>query len=237
MNKIQAIIMLLFGLLLLFGCASKINLLPMYGRTPKSPRLINADMKFVKAAIEEHGSADSASRYYVGVAWQYLYRNDISTAMKRFNQAWLLDSLNSDVYWGFGATIGYRNGDVDSALSFLTYAAALKNEPNERLSSNIAFAYGQKAIKLRSLFNLKTIDTPIWQNYYDSSMSIFRNLSCYSRENCFAVLQWWQIATEFEDRPMMARAKTIADSVGVLPFWQQWYDGLSEYYNRETVKE
>ena len=36
------------------------------------------------------------------LGWQYFYRDDLDTAMKRFNQAWMFDRDSIDALWGFG---------------------------------------------------------------------------------------------------------------------------------------
>ena len=52
------------------------------------------------------GDHKKASEYYVSKGWEYFYDNDDETSMKRFNQAWLLDNTNSQIYWGFGNLLG-----------------------------------------------------------------------------------------------------------------------------------
>ncbi len=34
---------------------------------------------------------DSSVNVYTNYAWRYFYKNDLKTAMKRFNQSWLLN--------------------------------------------------------------------------------------------------------------------------------------------------
>lgn len=49
------------------------------------------------------------------LGFQYLYeRGDFPTAMKRFNQAYLLDSKNADIYYGYG-TIYFNLGAMENA--------------------------------------------------------------------------------------------------------------------------
>ena len=45
----------------------------------------------------------AASDYLIKLGFNYMYKRDLKTAMYRFNQAYLLDSTNSDIYWGYGA--------------------------------------------------------------------------------------------------------------------------------------
>ena len=58
-----------------------------------------------KHLLRLHLNKDSTNRkasdHMIRLGFNYLYR-DIKTAMCRFNQAYLLDSTNTDIYWGYG---------------------------------------------------------------------------------------------------------------------------------------
>lgn len=58
------------------------------------------------------------------MAWDYAYKGDAETAMKRFNQAWLLDTLNADAYWGFGILIG-KDGKLDESIALFNKSLEL----------------------------------------------------------------------------------------------------------------
>lgn len=47
-----------------------------------------------------------------------MYQGDLKTAMRRFNQAWLLDSQNENAFWGF-ASVYFTFDDKDEALKQL----------------------------------------------------------------------------------------------------------------------
>lgn len=79
-----------------------IRLFPRYGDAEKNSKQKKADKTFVKTALEQHSTKRAASEEYVQHGFNYLY-SDIRRAMYRFNQAYLLDPSNSDIYWGFGA--------------------------------------------------------------------------------------------------------------------------------------
>ena len=81
---------------------SNIRLLPKYGNVEKTEVQKNSDKEFIARAIELDTTAEKAAAHMIDLGFQYLYR-DIKTAMYRFNQAYLLDSANTDIYWGFGA--------------------------------------------------------------------------------------------------------------------------------------
>jgi len=80
---------------------TNIRLLPKYGYITKSEGQIKADQEFINLALEKDSTNRKASAHLVQIGFNYLYR-DIKTAMYRFNQAYLLDSTNTDIYWGYG---------------------------------------------------------------------------------------------------------------------------------------
>lgn len=82
-----------------------IRLLPKYGNRQKTEEQIALDHKFVQETLQQEqfkGDRRAASNFMIGRGFDYLHKGDFKTAMYRFNQAYLLDSLNSDIYWGYG---------------------------------------------------------------------------------------------------------------------------------------
>lgn len=78
-----------------------IRCLPKYGHAEKSAGELEADSKFIQGMLARFSNKRLASADLIKVGFDYVYR-DVKTAMYRFNQAYLLDSTNSDIYWGFG---------------------------------------------------------------------------------------------------------------------------------------
>lgn len=97
----------LFAIIFISGCATTepINEIPMYGNLPKSQELIGYDQKFIYDVVKQFGSRDSACKVHIHLGNYYLGLGDPNIAIKRFNQAWLLDSTNADVYWGFAYSL------------------------------------------------------------------------------------------------------------------------------------
>jgi hypothetical protein len=86
-----------------------INTLPRYGSVPKTPALRKLDQQFVNSSLRQyHNDRRAASEGCVSQGWSHLYDSDLTTSMKRFNQAWLLDSTNCNVYYGFSACLSER---------------------------------------------------------------------------------------------------------------------------------
>lgn len=86
---------------------SKTNkrLLPRYGDLPKTQEEIKSDSNYIKQmmALPQFKTRREASNHLISLGFQYYYRPDFKTAMYRFNQAYLLDSTNTDIFWGYGA--------------------------------------------------------------------------------------------------------------------------------------
>ncbi|MDR2919374.1 MAG: hypothetical protein LBV72_08435 [Tannerella sp.] len=84
---------------------TNIRLRPKYGHAQKSKEQKKLDEDFIKETLRQEefkGNRRAASDFMIKKGFDYLYNGDLKTAMYRFNQAYLLDSLNTDIYWGFG---------------------------------------------------------------------------------------------------------------------------------------
>ena len=82
---------------------TNIRLLPKYGLAKKTPGQLQADEEFIKSAVAQSGTREKAAEEYIAFGFKYLNEGNLQLSMYRFNQAWLLDPQNADVYWGFGA--------------------------------------------------------------------------------------------------------------------------------------
>lgn len=112
------------------------KLLPKYGGFEKTEEEIKADKKFEKEVMKSFSSKTDASNHMIDLGFQYLYKGDLKTGMYRFNQAYLLDKDNSNIYWGFGA-IYMAFGKFD--LSREQYEEGLKLDNK---NDNILIDYG-----------------------------------------------------------------------------------------------
>jgi Tfp pilus assembly protein PilF len=107
-----------------------IRLLPKYGNVEKSIEHKEMDQKFIEETmkIEKfNGNKRLASNHMITLGFKYLYKGDLETAMYRFNQAFLLDPENPDIYWGFGA-IYMSLSNYEKAKE--QYEEGLKLNPN-----------------------------------------------------------------------------------------------------------
>lgn len=122
-------------------CKEGINLLPMYGKTKKCADQLKSDREFMESCDNQFKTRSEASIYYTSRAWEYFNRDENDMAMKRFNQAWLLDSTNADIYWGFGNILGKRKKYEESLIYFETSTKLNPNNAKVWLSS--AYSYGR----------------------------------------------------------------------------------------------
>lgn len=107
------------------------NEIPMYGGKRFTSKQKKNNKEYTDSMIKFTGSREKAVQYAVSVAWKIYYLGDLQTAIKRFNQAWLLDENNRNVIWGF-ALISLSRGNVDDAIKFYEMAIEAGN-PNPSL--------------------------------------------------------------------------------------------------------
>ena len=114
--------LLSFGFALQPASAQDMNLQPKYGSLPKNDAQKAADAKFI-VSIDNYykgdrkkGAEDVSSR-----GWQFLRQSNPLEAMKRFNQAWLLDNTNGNALWGMAA-IQAGSGKIDESLKLFAEA-------------------------------------------------------------------------------------------------------------------
>jgi Tfp pilus assembly protein PilF len=118
----------------------------MYGNAPLTKELEKCNEEFIRCATKEGASREAASQGVIKLAWQYFYKKDLKTAMRRFNQAWLLDPNNAEAFYGFGVLVSLQ-GKTDQAASF--YKKALELNPNHPMAlANLARSYKDKAYDL-----------------------------------------------------------------------------------------
>lgn len=133
----QSFIAVLALMMLAFGCRQQVlrverpeNELPMYGgkRTPNIEQ--NKDLSTSAAKL----------------GWQYYYKGDLDTAIKRFNQAWMFDSNNVDAFWGFGLIMGQRASQecpetsLKESIRFLQMAKE-RSPKNGQIIGDLAFSH------------------------------------------------------------------------------------------------
>jgi tetratricopeptide (TPR) repeat protein len=119
--------------------AGQKNYFPEYGHLPKSSEEINADKSFVETITKLGYSKIEGSNQLASKAWDFLRQGDFVSAMLRFNQSWLLDSMNVNTFWGFGTIMGIY-GNAEGSIKYLELAYK-HDSTKSRLLIDISSSY------------------------------------------------------------------------------------------------
>lgn len=106
---------------------------------PKTAEAQKRQQKFLEQNVKRFKSRKLASEYYVLQAQRTFNEEKLDSALLLFNRAWLMDSTNNDVYWGYGLVYG-RQEQHDKAL-FILYRALAQDKKNARLLTDVATAH------------------------------------------------------------------------------------------------
>lgn len=126
-------LILLIPTMLLAGCLatsqeqkSRIDEAPMYGGIDRSqvPELVSADQEFISAVTKEFGSREKSSQLWVEQGFKFYNQDRLGMAMRRFNQAWLLNPENAEVFAGFGSVL-HDQGKYCEAMQMMDKALSL----------------------------------------------------------------------------------------------------------------
>lgn len=124
--------------------------LPMYGQpgTPRPEDLKKTDEDFVRDTTFRFGNRQAASRALAEQGWTSARRGMLDVAMKRFNEAWLLNPKNYQAFWGFGAVLS-EQGKLADAIEQLETARELIDDPKQRVPllsdlGSVHSAYGAR---------------------------------------------------------------------------------------------
>ena len=151
----------------------------------------------------EQNKQQSASVASLG--WQYFYKGDLKTAMKRFNQAWMLDRQNAEAFWGFGLIMGRRayeentETNLNESINHLEKATKLTKN-NSRIIVDLAFSN-----TLMGYF-LKENNKPSYNVYFEKAEGLFKNAQ--KLEADYPVLYYnWSVLKFYEENYISALEK------------------------------
>lgn len=124
--------------------AYRFNEHAMYGARPSLPAFIESDNAFIAANAKFGYTRAQGSDVSVKLGWQYFFKRDVATAMKRFNQAWLLDPDNGDAFHGFAVVAMDRDKDPAQADTFFKEGIAKPRQGHGIYLDYGRFLLGQK---------------------------------------------------------------------------------------------
>lgn len=114
-----------------------LNAIPMYGLEKVTPEEKKSNDDFIAWGLNEYGDLEVASKDAVARGWKSYYQGDLSTAMKRFNQAWLFDGNNAEAYWGMGLVMGgYAETEKMRAGKLVGLSLSLLELANKKMPGN-----------------------------------------------------------------------------------------------------
>jgi tetratricopeptide (TPR) repeat protein len=105
---------------------------------------VQANRQFIDNMVELAGSPQAAARQLMDNAWEYVRKRNTVRALRRFNQAYLLNPASAEAHWGLG-TVASQLGRPQAALRLLMLAQALQERKEAALLADIAFAHIQLA--------------------------------------------------------------------------------------------
>ena len=141
-----------FLIVLLSACATPskvdISLLPMYGDVQKTEKQKQADEIYLKTMDANFSSRRAASQSAAKAGWGFLRKRDLNTAMRRFNQSWLLDPNYYEAYAGFAQILDIQ-GNFQGASKMAEKAMNL-GPADYRLMCDAASAHGKYALSIEN---------------------------------------------------------------------------------------
>ena len=95
--------------------------------------------RFLVNNTKRFKSRKTASAFYAMEAKRNFNEEKLDSAAHLFGRAWIMDSTNNDVYWGFGLVYGQQN-HYEKAL-FVLYKALENDRQNPRLLTDVATSH------------------------------------------------------------------------------------------------
>ncbi|MGD8907977.1 MAG: tetratricopeptide repeat protein, partial [Chromatiales bacterium] len=134
---------------------TRIDNMPMYGQPEidRPAHLVKADEDFINSVVSGFGTRKEASKAWWAQGEKHMSQGNLDFAMRRYNQAWLLNPNNYQPYWGF-ARVQLEKGNVDDALKYFIKAESLIDDPRRKpaLLSDMGSAYSVKGSTDSSYF-------------------------------------------------------------------------------------
>jgi len=140
-----AIVVLPAFLLMFAGCDSgagrkmkATNEMPMYGGVPRTSEEQKSDQEFVDNMLSVTSRKKHvAYQQMIEKGWEHFFQKEYGKAMRRFNQAWLIDPEHPAAFFGFGS-IMLQTGDRKGFIKW-TLISAEKGFANAQ--NNMGWAY------------------------------------------------------------------------------------------------
>jgi tetratricopeptide (TPR) repeat protein len=187
----------------------EIRLRPRYGGAVKNAEQKAADAALIKSYITLTGSRRKGSELLTKKGFEYLYAGNLRTAMYRFNQAWLLDSTDANIYSGF-ATVYYTFKDYKKAFEMVNQGLTINPKSSALLTDkgSIYMTFAQTSMsmldldKALSCFKESYAIDPLNQN------TLYKLSTYYFDYNeCDLALRYYKECMKLGGKPIVQRYK------------------------------
>lgn len=148
-----------------------LRLQPRYGNGRKSEAQRASDAEFVQLTLAQDSVPRSASNRLVAHGFDLLKQGDLTKAMFRFNQAFLVDSTNSDAYWGYGTFFMELDKPV---MAHTMYRAGLSVD-----STNTHLLVGEATAYLAEHHALATTDSTAAMEHVHKALAVLQKAQRY----------------------------------------------------------
>ncbi len=106
---------------------------PMWEGIEKTADDIANDQKLVDEALRlSNGDRNEAATQMVQLGWQQIVEGNPNEAIRRFNQAWLVNPLDGFIFWGYGVATHIRGDELKNVERWFGEARKIIKE-NPRL--------------------------------------------------------------------------------------------------------
>jgi tetratricopeptide (TPR) repeat protein len=187
----------------------EIRLNPKYGNAIKSSGQKAADQELIKSYVSLAGSRRKGAELLTKKGFEFLYSGNLRTAMYRFNQAWLLDSTDANVYSGF-ASVYYYFKDYKKAISLLDQGLAI-NPRASALLTDKATNYLTIFDTSNSMLDLDRGVSLLKKSYSidpDNQNTLYKLSTYYFDSNdCDLALKYYRECMKLGGKPIVQRYK------------------------------
>lgn len=145
----------IFAIFIILVCtlnayAEDISIEPKYGTKPKNEAQQTADAEFIASIDESYkGNRERAAEEITAKGWGLLRQGDLSNAMRRFNQSWLINNSNGTTLWGM-AVIQAITGKPTEAMKLFAEAENTISEDVD-FASDYAKAIGVTGVSTKNV--------------------------------------------------------------------------------------
>jgi len=201
--------------------SKRIDNLPLYGQPniERSAEMRKLDEEFIATAVAGLGTRERASDAWWAEGERFVAERNFDYAMRRYNQAWLLNPSGFKPWWGI-ARVLMESGRPDEAQMFFARAISLVNDKFQEPAVITDAANSYVAIARRSedaqakhemfakadeLYAKALVVDPEYGNAYKRSAMSFYYQGKYAAA--------WKMLREAERRPSVVVPRAFVDDL------------------------